>query len=119
MMNKFKIVLASLIALASLVAIASASERKEITLVEYWAPWNQENEITYLDSLKNVKVSRVDVDENIELLIDHNIVVLPTLIFYVDGKEVKRIEGDLSFTLKLTRGEVQKVIEDFNIPLKK
>lgn len=113
-MNKFLILLASL-------AIASASERKEITLVEYWADWNKCNEVTYLDSLNNVKVLRVDImaAENMDVLINHNIVVLPTLIFFIEGEEVKRIEGDVSFTIDLKRGEVQKIIDELSIGPKK
>ena len=105
MMNKILILLASL-------AIASASERKDITVVEYWANWNKHNEVTYLDSLTNIKVERVNTCDNVDLVIKNNVIVVPTLIFYIDGQEVRRIEGGLSFTLELTRGEVQKIIDD-------
>ena len=112
MMNKILILLASL-------AIASASERKDITVVEYWAVWNSSNQVTFMDSLNNVKVERVNTCENVDLVIKNNVIVVPTLIFYVDSTEVKRLEGDLSFTLKSTREEVQQIINELNTPPKK
>ena len=39
-------------------------------------------------------------------------VILPTLIFYVDGEEVKRLQGDMSFTLKTTIEELDEIVEE-------
>ena len=82
-------------------------------LYDFFKNWSS------MDSLNNVKVERVNTCENVDLVIKNNVIVVPTLIFYVDSTEVKRLEGDLSFTLKNTREEVQKIIEELNTLPKK
>ena len=40
-----------------------------------------------------IKFARVNVDKNRELAIKHNIMGVPTLILFKDGKEVGRVVG--------------------------
>ena len=37
--------------------------------------------------------------------------VVPTLIFYDEGEEIARIQGDLTFTLNVTKKQIQKQID--------
>ena len=92
-----------------------------IVVVEYWATWNTQNMVIAIDELKNsplylsikkVKVFRVNICENIDLQTKYGITVVPTIIFYDNGKEFKRLQGDLSFKLKTTYEELQKIIDD-------
>ena len=43
---------------------------------------------------------------------DNNVVILPTIIFFDDGEEVERLQGDMSFTLKTTTDELDEVVEE-------
>ena len=38
--------------------------------------------------------------------------ILPTIIFYDDGEEVKRLQGDMSFSLKVTKDELEEIVEE-------
>ena len=53
---------------------------------------------------------------NIDLYSDiqtkNNVVILPTIIFYDEGEEVKRVQGDMSFTLEITIKELEEIIEE-------
>jgi hypothetical protein len=40
------------------------------------------------------------------------VVILPTIIFFDEGEEVKRLQGDMSFTLKTTTKELDEIIEE-------
>ena len=42
----------------------------------------------------------------------NNVVILPTIIFYDEGEEVKRLQGDMSFSLKVTTKELDNIIEE-------
>ena len=91
--------------------------KQGIVVVEYWASWNTQNMVTTLTDLwikrgKDVKISRVNICENADLVTKYNIIVVPTIIFYNEGKEVKRIEGDLTFTLKITIEEINDIIKE-------
>ena len=83
-----------------------------IVVVEYWAGWNDKNIVTAVEKLKDVKVFRVNIDTNTDLQTKNSVIVVPTIIFYDDGKEYKRLQGDLSFTLKTTKKELQKIIDE-------
>ena len=88
---------------------------RDIVVVEFWATWNEANKVSLLDKWADdtfdAKVYRLNIDLYPKVQADNNVVILPTLIFYVDGEEVKRLQGDMSFTLKVTAEELDKIIE--------
>ena len=96
-----------------LTSIPYEEEIKEgIVVVEYWAHWNTEYMVKPITELKNVKICRVNICDNPDLQLKDYIIVVPTIIFYDNGVEYKRLQGDLSFKLKTTYEELQKIIDD-------
>ena len=89
---------------------------RDIVVVEFWATWNEANKVSLLDEWAeetfDAKVYRLNIDLYPKIQADNNVVILPTLIFYVDGEEVKRLQGDMSFTLKITTEQLDEVIEE-------
>lgn len=82
-----------------------------VTVVEFWADWNSSNECTWLEDIEDAEVYRIDLDTGAAK--DNDITVLPTIIIFNDGEEVKRFEGDISFSLcpEETPKKVKKEIE--------
>ena len=69
-------------------------------LVDFWATWFGpckmlspivEKLAEELDG--KVKIGKVNVDDEQELAINYNVEVIPTLILFKNGKEVKRTAG--------------------------
>ena len=83
-----------------------------IVVVEYWAGWNAVNKIVDFEELENVELYRVNIDSCQNLQMENSVIVVPTIIFYDDGKEYKRLQGDLSFTLDVTKKDLQKIIDE-------
>lgn len=83
-----------------------------IVVVEYWAGWNEANKVNDIEKLRNVKIGRINVDSNPELQLKNSVIVVPTIIFYDNGEEYKRLQGDLSFTLNVTLKELQKIVDE-------
>ena len=85
-----------------------------LVVVEFWATWNEANKVTILDEWDtfDAKVYRVNIETFPKIQADNNVVILPTIIFYDDGEEVKRLQGDMSFTLKTTTKELDEIIEE-------
>tara|TARA_A100001011_G_scaffold180054_1_gene188925 strand:- start:72 stop:449 length:378 start_codon:yes stop_codon:yes gene_type:complete len=85
-----------------------------VVVVEFWAGWNEMNKVTVLDEWDtfDAKVYRVNIELFPTIQSDNNVVILPTIIFYDDGEEVKRLQGDMSFTLKTTTKELDEIIEE-------
>ena len=83
-----------------------------IVVVEYWAGWNAINKIVEFEELENVELYRVNIDSCQNLQMENSVIVVPTIIFYDNGKEYKRLQGDLSFTLDVTKKDLQKIIDE-------
>ena len=92
----------------------NVAKRSGITLVEFWANWNVANKITMLDSItiEDAKIYRVLIDTNMTLAAEQKIVVVPTIIFYDEGKEFKRLQADLTFKMKVTKKDLQNVVDE-------
>ena len=92
----------------------NVAKRSGITLVEFWANWNVANKITLLDSItiEDSKIYRVLIDTNMVLAAEQKIVVVPTIIFYDDGKEFKRLQADLTFKMKVTKKDLKNVVDE-------
>ena len=87
---------------------------RNLVVVEFYATWNEANKVTLLDEWENfdVKVYRLNIDLYPKIQADNEVVILPTIIFYDDGEEVQRLQGDMSFTLKTTTDELDEIVEE-------
>ena len=85
-----------------------------LVVVEFWATWNEKNKVVLLDEWDtfDAKVYRVNIDLYPKIQANNDVVILPTIIFYDEGEEVKRLQGDMSFTLKITTKELDEIIEE-------
>ena len=85
-----------------------------VVVVEFWASWNDANKVTLLDEWEtfDAKVYRLNIDLYPKVQSKNGVVILPTIIFYDDGEEVERLQGDMSFSLKVTETELEEIIEE-------
>ena len=92
----------------------SKATNRGLVAVEFYATWNEANKVTAIDEWDSfdAKVYRVNIDSYPKIQADNNVVILPTIIFFDDGEEVKRLQGDMSFTLKTTTDELDEVVEE-------
>ena len=92
----------------------SKATARGLVVVEFWATWNEANKVSILDEWDtfDAKVYRLNIDTYPKVQSDNNVVILPTIIFYDEGEEVKRLQGDMSFTLKVTTKQLDEIIEE-------
>ena len=85
-----------------------------LVAVEFWASWNEVNKVSILDEWDtfDAKVYRINIDLYSKIQADNEVVILPTIIFYDDGKEVKRLQGDMSFSLEVTIKELDDIVDE-------
>ena len=89
--------------------------KRGMVVVEFYASWNKANIVTLLDEWDNFEVNRVcrlDVEKYDKIMTSQNVVVLPTIIFYLDGEEAGRLQGNMKFQLETTIKELDKMVEE-------
>ena len=89
--------------------------KRGMVVVEFYASWNKANMVTLLDEWDNFEVNRVcrlDVEKYDKIMTSNNVVVLPTIIFYLDGEEAGRLQGNMKFQLETTIKELDKMVEE-------
>ena len=92
----------------------SKATARNIVVVEFWAGWNEANKVTLLEEWENfdVKIYRINIELYPGIQADNDVVILPTIIFFDDGEEAERIQGDMSFSLKTTTKELDEIVEE-------
>ena len=84
----------------------------QIQVIEFNANWNESNSVGWLNELTDCKVKKIDIATNTEAASKYDIVVVPTIVIFNDGEEVKRFQADISFAMKATKEEVQEAIDE-------
>ena len=77
------------------------NEKKEYMLVDFYATWCGPCKMmaSVLESVysKNIiDIAKVNIDEERQLAIETGIEVIPTLLLFKEGKEIKRSSGFMS-----------------------
>jgi len=92
--------------------LLGGSVSAQITVTQYNAEWNKKHDVEWIKDLKDCDITKVDIAKYPKLKKKHEIVVVPTIIIFKDGEEVKRFQADISFTMKATRKELQDIINE-------
>ena len=93
----------------------SKATKRGLVVVEFYAGWNEVNIVKLLDDWDNFEVTRVcrlNIETYPKIQSDNNVVVLPTIIFYLDGDEAGRLQGNMKFQLETTIKELDKMVEE-------
>tara|TARA_B100001094_G_scaffold305630_1_gene335627 strand:- start:851 stop:1222 length:372 start_codon:yes stop_codon:yes gene_type:complete len=86
-----------------------------VQVVHFNAGWNAAADVKWVGDLTNCKVKKCDIATDTKAQNKYEIVVVPTIIVFKDGEEVKRFQADISFSMKATLEDVQEVVDDSNM----
>ena len=84
----------------------------QITIKHFNAAWNNSNNVTWLNKLSDCNVKYYDISKNPELQKRYKVVVVPTIVIFLDGDEIKRYQADISFKMSATKEDVQEAIDE-------
>ena len=82
-----------------------------ICVVEFNASWNEKNNVDWLHDLDDVKTKRILIDKG-DWQKDFSIVVTPTIIIFVEGKEKKRYQANIMMEMEAKQEDVQDKIDE-------
>ena len=95
-----------------LLLLVSSNAFGQIVVTHFNAEWNDPNKVSYIGKLTDCDIVYVDIAKSPKLQTKHEIVVVPTVVIFKDGEEIKRFQADISFAMKATRKEMQGVIDE-------
>ena len=98
-----------LIILLMLLANTSSGQ---IVVTHFNAEWNNPNKVKFIGELTDCEIVYVDIAVAPKLQAKHEIIVVPTVVIFKDGEEVKRWQADISFAMKATRKDMQDYIDE-------
>jgi len=84
----------------------------QITIKHFNASWNATNNVVWLNKLSDCNVKYYDIGKNPELQKRYRVVVVPTIVIFLDGDEIKRYQADISFKMSATKEDVQEAIDE-------
>ena len=86
-----------------------------VVLAHFNAEWNKANEVSWLGGVSECNVVKIDIMANPKFQTKHKIVVVPTLILFKDGEEVKRWQAGIDFKIAETKDDIQEEVDEQNL----
>ena len=86
----------------------------QIEIKHFNAGFNSANDVVWFSKLKECDRQTLLIEQN-DNQTKYKIAVVPTIIVFDDGEEVKRFQADISFKMVATRKEIQEYIDELII----
>jgi len=83
-----------------------------LCVVEFNASFNKENSVPWIEALTDCNGRRVDIGAEPEKQTEHQIVVVPTIIIFNEGEEVKRYQANIMMQLEVDAATIQNDIDE-------
>ena len=88
------------------------SVTSQIKVVQFNANWNAANGVNWLDQLTDCKVAQVDIATNTAAQSKYKIIVVPTIIVFNHGEEVKRYQANIMMQIEAKLEDVQDLVDE-------
>ena len=103
-----------LYALIMVLVFTAATAFSQVKVIHFNAGWNSANDVEWFDKLSDANKKTLSIDDG-DIQTKYSIAIVPTIIVFDDGEEVKRYQADLSFKMVATREEIQEYIDELII----
>jgi type IV secretory pathway component VirB8 len=92
--------------------IVAGTSYGQIVVTHFNAEWNDPNKAEWVGELEECEITYVDIAASPKIQKKHEVIVVPTIIMFKDGEEVKRWQADLSFKMVATKEDLQEYIDE-------
>ena len=101
-------------ALIMIIVFTAATAFSQVKVIHFNAGWNSANDVEWFNKLSDAGKKSLSIDDQ-DIQKKYAIAIVPTIIVFDDGEEVKRFQADLSFKMVATREEIQEYIDELII----
>ena len=88
---------------------------KDITVIEFWAGWNESNQFNELNKLNDCNVYRIDIMSYMDIQMHYNVAAIPTVIIFDNGIEKCRFKPNIMFQLEADKKTVQHSVDTITL----
>ena len=84
----------------------------QVKVIQFNANWNTANSVKWLSDLTDCKTDQIDIAINKDAQAKYKIVVVPTIIVFNHGEEVKRYQANIMMKMEANLDEVQTIVDE-------
>ena len=84
----------------------------QVTVKQFNADWNKANSVEWLGKLTDCSVKYYNISKYPNLQKKYRVVVVPTIIVFQDGEEIKRYQANIMMQVEAKREEIQELIDE-------
>ncbi len=84
----------------------------QIQVVQFNANWNSANGVTWLNKLTDCGTDQIDIVINKEAQSKYKIIVVPTIVVFNHGEEIKRYQANIMMKMEAKLEDVQNIIDE-------
>ena len=84
----------------------------QIKVVQFNANWNAANGVDWLSKLTDCRTDQIDIAINKEAQAKYKIVVVPTIIVFNHGEEIKRYQANIMMQMEAKLEDVQNLVDE-------
>ena len=88
------------------------SVTSQIKVVQFNANWNAANGVDWLNKLTDCGTDQIDIVINKAAQSKYKIIVVPTIIVFNHGEEVKRYQANIMMQMEAKLEDVQTVVDE-------
>jgi len=84
----------------------------QIQVVQFNANWNNANSVTWLNKLSDCETGQIDIVTDKASQAKYKIIVVPTIIVFNHGEEVKRYQANIMMQIDAKLEDIQTVVDE-------
>ena len=98
--------------LTLIILFIALSVTSQIQVVQFNANWNSANGVNWLSKLTDCKINQVDIATDKAAQAKYKIIVVPTIIVFNHGEEVKRFQANIMMKMEAKLEDIQNLVDE-------
>jgi len=84
----------------------------QVKVIQFNANWNSANSVNWLSKLTDCRTDQIDIAINKDAQAKYKIVVVPTIIVFNNGDEVKRYQANIMMQMEAKLEDIQTIVDE-------